>query len=334
EKGVPTPSEYKKIQGSNYVSGFSRKNEHKWTHSMVMNIIANPIYTGILVQGKTTTPNYKIKKRFTKPEDEWCVVEDNHEAIISKEKYDLVNGLFKYDTKTSQNNEKVYLFSGKLFCSDCGGNLVRKRAVRAGREYVYYTCATKLKNKNKCTSHRINEKDLIECVVVSIRSHIDRTCDIRTALEIISKLKLKLSEIEVVNEEIKDNEGLLAEYKAHKVKLAESCTKGLISKSDYEDFGRIYDEKVKIAENRITKLRSNIKELLKSDKEKLSWIDEFINYGNIHELNRNAVVSFIERIIVHEGNRIEIVFNHKDEFDSVISFLENSHDVMLEKLNS
>ena len=60
----------------------------------------------------------------------------------------------------------------------------------------------------------------------------------------------------------------------------------------------------------------------------------FINYGNIHELNRNAVVSFIERIIVHEGNRIEIVFNHKDEFDSVISFLENSHDVMLEKLNS
>ncbi|MBR1444855.1 MAG: recombinase zinc beta ribbon domain-containing protein, partial [Firmicutes bacterium] len=288
---------------------------------------------GTLVQGKTTTPNYKIKKRFVKPEDEWIVIENNHEAIISKERFDIVNGLFRYDTKTPPGKEKVYLFSGKLFCSDCGGNLVRKRVFRNGREYVYYTCATKLKDKNKCTSHRINEKELAECVVISIRSHIDRTCDIRTALDIVSKLKLKPSEIELANEEIGNTEKLLEDYKSHKSALAESCAKGLINKNDYNDFSRIYDEKISLAEHRIVELKNNIKKLLKSNEEKNSWMDEFINYGNIAELNRNAVVVFIEKIIVHEGNKIEIIFNHRDEFDAVFSFLKNSYDVMLERSN-
>lgn len=333
-KGLPTPAEYKKLQGMKYKSGFNLKSSTKWTHITVTSILKNIIYTGTLVQGKTTTPNHKVKKRITKSEAEWVTVPDNHQPIVSKEIFDTVNSLFEYDTKTAPGNRTVYPLSGKLFCSDCGGNLIRKSVKRDGREYVFYTCALKLKDKNKCSSHRIKEKDLEECILVSIRNHIDRVFDVRNTLKLISGLRLQQSDIELADTELKNKIKLLGEYKTSKETLAKSCMSGIISRNNFNDFSKVYDEKISAVEKNIADLRESIEKMLKSDKDRFSWIDEFIKYGNITEINRNIVVTFIDRIIVHEGNKVEIIFTHRDEYESAISFIENSYEVAKGKLNT
>jgi len=334
EKGLPTPAEYKKLQGMKYKSGFNLKSSTKWTHITVTSILKNIIYTGTLVQGKTTTPNHKVKKRITKSGDEWVTIPDNHQPVVSKEIFDTVNSLFEYDTKTAPGNKTVYPLSGKLFCSDCGGNLIRKSVKRDGKEYVFYTCALKLKDKNKCTSHRIKEKGLEECILVSIRNHIDRVFDVRNTLKLISGLKLQQSDIELADTELKRKTELLGEYKMSRETLAKSCMLGIISRSDFNDFSKVYDEKISVVEKNIADLKESIEEMLKSDKERFSWIDEFIKYGNVTEINRNIVVTFIDRIIVHEGNKVEIIFTHRDEYESAISFIENSYEVAKGKLNT
>ena len=64
--------------------------EAKWCYNSVTRILKNEIYTGTLAQGKQTTPNYKIKTRVMKPEEEWVKVEDTHEAIIPAKDFALV----------------------------------------------------------------------------------------------------------------------------------------------------------------------------------------------------------------------------------------------------
>ena len=56
----------------------------KWNSAAVRNILDQPIYTGNMVQGRTFSPNHKVKKRIPQPEDKWIIVKNTHEAIISK----------------------------------------------------------------------------------------------------------------------------------------------------------------------------------------------------------------------------------------------------------
>lgn len=80
----------------------------------------------MLEQGKHITPSYKIKKVVKKNQKDWDVIADNHEAIISVEVFELVQKLMNTDTRTSPNNDKVFLFAGKLYCGDCSESMVKQ----------------------------------------------------------------------------------------------------------------------------------------------------------------------------------------------------------------
>ncbi len=99
-------------------------------------------YTGTLVQGKQTTPHFKLKEREDKPSSEWIRVEGTHEAIIQKHDFDLVQRLRRIDTRTSPKSDKVYLFSGILICGCCGCRMTRKTNRYKDKEYHYYYCPT------------------------------------------------------------------------------------------------------------------------------------------------------------------------------------------------
>ena len=101
ETGIPTPLDYKKAQGMRYNTSFRVKAESVWSANMVLRILKNPIYTGVLEQGKVTTPSYKVKRLVNKPREEWAVVESCHEAIIQRDDFDLVQKVLKLDTRTS-----------------------------------------------------------------------------------------------------------------------------------------------------------------------------------------------------------------------------------------
>lgn len=124
------------------------------------------------MQGRQTTPHFKLKERENKPEDEWIRVEDTHEAIVERHDFDLVQRIKRIDTRTSPKENKVYLFSGILICGCCGCRMTRKTNHYKGREYHYYYCPTG--KKGGCNgSVMLKEEDLIECVRDSLKGHID-----------------------------------------------------------------------------------------------------------------------------------------------------------------
>lgn len=136
--GILSPLAYKRNHGMPHAKGgYTDRKDCKWSATTIIRILQDETYTGTLVQGKQTTPHFKLKEREDKPSSEWIRVEGTHEAIIQKHDFDLVQRLRRIDTRTSPKSDKVYLFSGILICGCCGCRMTRKTNRYKDKEYGY-----------------------------------------------------------------------------------------------------------------------------------------------------------------------------------------------------
>ena len=166
--GIPTPMEYKHKNGENFQCGFRRKAVPQWQANGVNYILRNELYTGVLLQGKTSSPNYKIRKRTKKDEKDWIRCEGSHEAIISKEEFEMVHGIFQNDTRIAPEEKALYLFSGFVKCGYCNGNMTRKTVPQKGKKYIYLVCVEN-KNKSGCPNHKgISLNKFEQAILVTI----------------------------------------------------------------------------------------------------------------------------------------------------------------------
>lgn len=105
---------------------------HLWGKDAVRRILYNPIYIGTLAQQRYTSVSYKNHKTVFKDEEDWVVIENNHEPIISQELWDKVR---EYDVSVSRGksdkNGVVSPFSGLLYCADCGFKM-KKTQLKTG----------------------------------------------------------------------------------------------------------------------------------------------------------------------------------------------------------
>ena len=124
----------KRSQGSNFESVFKAHETARWSYLAVRRILTAQVYIGDLVQGKTGTPNYKVRKLMKKDPSEWIVVEDAHEPLISHSDFSAVQTMLARDRRACGDPENAGLFSGFLFCGDCGQSMVRKTVPSAKKK--------------------------------------------------------------------------------------------------------------------------------------------------------------------------------------------------------
>jgi len=115
---VPTPSSfYYMKRGKPNI----RPDGDFWAGQTVKSILRNEVYLGHMVQNKTGNVSYKIHKQIPKPKEEWVRVENTHEPLISQETWDMVRELDARNVKfRSDKAGETALFTGVLFCADCG----------------------------------------------------------------------------------------------------------------------------------------------------------------------------------------------------------------------
>lgn len=177
--GILSPLEQKRFSGLAYRSGFQVNHKAKWTAVAVGRILRNEYYIGTLVQGKRTTPNHKVKKTLEKPKEDWVSVEQNHPPIVTAAEFEAVGRLLHQDLRIPPRKETVPLFSGLLFCSDCGWNLVKNDVCKGGKTYGYYMCCQN-RTKKGCSSHRISEQTILEVVRMTLKQLADRFLEAET----------------------------------------------------------------------------------------------------------------------------------------------------------
>ena len=110
--------------GTNYCVVLNKPTE--WTTHKVTQILSNPTYLGHTVNFRTRKKSYKTKTVIYTDESEWVTFENTHEAIIDRETYDTVQRLREAKRRPARMGE-MSVFSGMLFCSDCGKRLYLNR---------------------------------------------------------------------------------------------------------------------------------------------------------------------------------------------------------------
>ena len=316
--GEPSPAEYKK-RNTGYVSTFQTKDKATWSSVAVGRILSNPVYTGVLVQGKQSTPNYKVKKRILKSESEWNTLQDAHEAIISKRDFETVSRLLKLDTHSKADTTAVHHLAGFLYCADCGNSMVRSTSGK----YTYYVCASN--RRGTCTSHCIQDKKLEAAVFDTIAKQTAYAVDIEKALEsakLSSKRQLGSLNLHV---QIADRENELKTCEGFKRALYEDYKIGLISRDDFINFNTNYTTRIKALKQGMSMLRKESEILLDKGFQDNEWLKDITAFHTLPELNRQVVVSLIDRIEIHTGKRIEIKMRYQDRLDTVKEVLKNLH---------
>ena len=124
--GILSPMEYKKSQREKFSTGFVTHVKAKWSAVAVKRILTNELYTGMMVQGKNEKVSHKVKRSVEKPKEEWVRVPDTHEAVVSAEDFETVQKLLAVDTRASAGKVGCHMFTGLLFCGDCGEPMIRR----------------------------------------------------------------------------------------------------------------------------------------------------------------------------------------------------------------
>ena len=170
-EGILPPQDYKYSKLGKDAPQYSH---HLWSPTAVKRILSNQIYLGHLVQLRTTTVSYKNHKTIQKSSDEWAVIENNHEPIISQELWDKVREIEESVSTGKQTKKGVTMpLSGLGYCADCGTKM--KQHYSSGAKAPYgYVCGFHARfGKEHCTSHHINYTDLESIILQDIRRQID-----------------------------------------------------------------------------------------------------------------------------------------------------------------
>ena len=320
--GVPSPYEYKRLSGSKYQSGFKKQVQTDWGAKAIYRILKNEMYTGTLVQGKTTSPNHKIKTRTTKDESDWMRTENAHDAIIPPALFDTVQRIMLEDTRSPSGDDSVHLFSGKVFCADCQNTMVRKRTRSAGKEYVYFVCNTNKQDKKSCDSHSIKEQAVCDAALAVIQAQVALALDLEAALSQLNGISWEHREMERINAKIVRQEEIIEHNKQMKAHLYEDFKSEMITREEYDIFKAEFDKGIQEAKDAIARLAGNKNQISSGLTEQQSWLAQFREYENIQELNRRVVVHFIDRIEITDDKQVHVFLNNADQFQAIIEFLE------------
>ena len=278
-----------------------------WSNATIKGILDQIAYAGHTVNFQTTKKSYKNKKQVRLPEENWVIYRNTQEAIIDEKTFETVQQMRNVKRAYTKFNEPN-MFSGLLFCADCGNRLTIQRVAK-NRNMDNFTCATyRKKKKGLCGSHRILVSELTEIV----KSDLQKVCEY-----------VFLHEKEFTDEYLsgskKETEKFQSKTKTEIKRLSERQEEiGRIIRKLYEDnvSGRITDERfdflAKSYEDEGNELKQKIFELQNAlttsvqDEEKLSKFLKVVKtYTEIQELTSEILNSFIEKIYIGETEKYD-----------------------------
>lgn len=278
-----------------------------WDLMSIKYILSQTAYAGHTVNFQTAVKSYKTKKQIRLPKEDWIIYRNTQEPIIDEKTFETVQQMRKVKRARTKYNEPN-MFSGLLYCADCGNHLTIQRVAR-NRKMDNFSCATyRKKKKGLCSCHRILVSDL-ETIV---KEDLQKVCEYVLFHE-------KEFTDEYLSGSKKETVKFQAKTKAELKRLSERQEEiGRIIRKLYEDNvnGRITDERfdflAKSYEDEGNDLKTKIQEFKNAldssvqDEEKLSKFLKVVkSYTKIEELTPEILNSFIEKIYIGETEKYD-----------------------------
>ena len=145
--------------------------KYTWNGPVVAKILDRMDYLGHTVNFKTHVKSYKVHKTIYNSPDQWKVFEGTHEAIIDKETFEIVQKIRAGKRRPTRMGE-MPMFSGLLYCADCGRKLSFHRKADEPAEKHHYLCENYRSNTTNCTMHYIRNVVVERIVLENLKEVI------------------------------------------------------------------------------------------------------------------------------------------------------------------
>ena len=310
EAKVPTPGHY--LASVGLITNQRLMGSGKWQTWTVGKILEAEVYTGDMVQGKSRTVGRKQVS--TAPMD-WIVVRDTHEALVSREMFELVqavrqNAAVKY-TVTEKKPYTENILQGRVFCGCCGKNLHRQKS--HGR--YFYRCITNDRlGKDACPGdiRYMKQADQFDTILIVIRQKAGAVMGSglylkRQDSKIAAKKAAVDREIDQLRGETEKNQALLKG-------LYENFVTGILTRAEYLELKEDYSGKVRTAVERVRELQAQQSELEALVKDCASLADKLAAAEKDKALTARLVEQVIERVTVSGPGDVAIQFRFEDSF--------------------
>ena len=302
EQQIPTPGtlEYRRTGSTRrYHPGY----ECKWATNTVGHLLENREYTGCLVNFKTEKPSYKLKHSIENPPEKQAVFENHHEPIIDRETWERVQELRKQRKRPNRYDE-VGLFSGILFCADCGSVMYQQRYQTDKRKQDCYICGSYKKRTADCTAHFIRTDLLTAGVLSNLRKVTSYAAKHEARF-----MKLLIEQNEdgdrrrnaAKKKELEAAEKRIAELSAIFKRLYEDSVTGRISDERFTELSADYEAEQKELKERAARLREELSKAQEATANAEKFMNVVRRHTTIEELTPTLLREFVEKIVVHES---------------------------------
>ena len=277
--------------------------ECKWATNTVVHILENREYTGCLVNFKTEKLSYKVKHSVENPLEKQVIFENHHEPIIDTQTWERVQELRKQRKRPNRYDE-VGLFSGILFCADCGSVMYQQRYQTDKRKQDCYICGSYKKRTADCTAHFIRTDLLTAGVLSNLRKVTSYAAKHEARF-----MKLLIEQNEdgdrrrnaAKKKELEAAEKRIAELSAIFKRLYEDSVTGRISDERFTELSADYEAEQKELKERAARLREELSKAQEATANAEKFMNVVRRHTTIEELTPTLLREFVEKIVVHES---------------------------------
>ncbi len=313
---------------------------YAWSGKTVANILENKVYIGHTLNMRKTTLSYKNKKQIQKPESEQILVENTHVPLISMEVWEIVQDVREHKRRPPKHMEEPNLFSGLVYCADCGKYMVLCRTEKMREDQYYFRCSTYSKRgKTACSPHQIREADLKAIVLDDLRrvTHFARMKERQFAQYINQKNTAELRrEINRLQKELDSMRRRYDELSVLFKRLYEDNVLGRVTNEQFRMLSADYNEEQKGLSAAIPEKEEQLEKLKASAANVDAFIEKAKRYTTIDELTPELLRLFIQRIEVGErskkhsrsaGQSVRIVYRDIGSVDSPMQEGEHAPNI-------
>ena len=278
-----------------------------WDLMSIKYILSQTAYAGHTVNFQTAVKSYKTKKQVNLPRNQLVIFRNTQEAIIDEKTFETVQQMRKAKRARTKYNEPN-MFSGLLFCADCGNHLTIQRVAR-NRKMDNFSCATyRKKKKGLCSCHRILVSDL-ETIV---KNDLQKVCEYvflhekeftddylsgskKETVKFQSKTKADLKRLHERQEDI----GRIIR------KLYEDNVCGRITDERFDFLAKSYEDEGNDLKMKIQELKNALASSVQEEEKLSKFLKVVKSYTKIEELTPEILNSFIEKIYIGETEKYD-----------------------------
>ena len=301
EQNIPTPGtmEYRRTGSDRrYYPDY----ECKWSANTVAHILERREYLGHTVNFKTAKVSYKVKTSVPNPEEKVMVFEHTHEAIIDEATWERVQELRKQRKRPNRYDE-VGLFSGLLFCADCGSVMYQQRYQTDKRRQDCYICGSYKKRTADCTAHFIRTDLLTAGVLSNLRKVTSYAAKHEARF-----MKLLIEQNEdggkrrnaAKKKELEATEKRIAELSAIFKRLYEDSVTGRISDERFTELSADYEAEQRELKERAAAIQAELSKAQEATVNAEKFMNVVRRHTSFEELTPTLLREFVEKIVVHE----------------------------------